>query len=507
MINIKGRWRMIRRLVVLSFIAFLFLSCSKDKLPKDALFKVGDKYVTTKEFQYRAEFTPHPNFPRYGRNMEKLFLNNLIMEKLFVAEFGKSSELGSSENFKTYIQGRKEQAMREQLFYKKAFNVVKLDSNDIKKTYARSQREYDLEFFTINNDSIAKKLKAKIQASPDSSRQIFNSIMDGDKRPIWSAKWKDPDHINIHEALYSGPLKADSVIGPIQLDYGQWIIMKVVNWRDVLIFGGEEQKLRYNEVVEKMTMNRATRNWDAYLRDVMKGKEIEFDRGMFIKMADLTYNLNRTDDQREKANIMRRFWQEEDSTLTAADLPLDKTFLQQPFFTLDGATWTVGDFRKALASHPLVYRKQNMNRGEFYLEFKRAVADLVRDTYLNKDAYKMGLDKDTQVERTTELWSDAMIASYERNRVLRELGKAFPDTTDPYRQTNLAKSFDGYLADLENKYHSKIRVNTELFDQIEFSKVQLFVMQQNSPYPIAMPSWPMFNTNNSVNYLPLKKHK
>jgi hypothetical protein len=498
---------MIRRSLILSFIALLFLSCAKDKLPKDALFKVGDKYVTAKEFQYRAEFTPHPNFPQYDRNLEKIFLNNLITEKEFVQEFGKSSELNHNENFQAYIQGRKEQAMREQLFYKKAYNVVKLNSDEIKKTFVRSQREYDLEFYSINNDSVAKKIKAKIQESPGLALQVFNSIMPEGKRPTWTAKWKDDDHIDIHEALFSGPLMPDSVIGPIQLDYDQWIFMKVVNWHDKPIISGEEQQLRQQEVVEKLTMNRATRNWDVYRHQVMKGKEIEFDHDMFLKLADLTYNMNRTDDKQQKADIVRRFWQMEDSTLTAADMPTDKSFLQLPFFTIDGITWTMGDFRKALMSHPLVYRRQALSRGQFYNEFRRAVADMVRDTYLNKEAYKTGLDKDMKVERTTELWSDALIASYERNKVLNELGKALPDTTDPYRQTKLNKAFDAYLADLDKKYQKKIRVNMELFDQIEFSKVQLFVMQQNSPYPVAMPSWPMFNNRNSIDYLPMKQRK
>jgi hypothetical protein len=495
---------MIRTLVFSSLVAIFLVACTRDKIPKDAVFAVGNRYVTQKEFQYRATFTPHPNFPQSNRNLENVFLNNLIMEKIISEEFGPKSELNRNEGFQAYIQGRKEQAMREQLFYKKALDVVSLDKDEIQKTMRLSQREYDLEFFSINKDSIANKIKSRIDAAPHSSLQIFNSLYEGKKRPTWTAKWKDPDHINIHEALYSGPLKADSVIGPLRLDYNQWIIMKVVNWRDVIVIGSEDQDLRRQEVVEKLTMNHATRNWDSYRREVMKGKDIEFDPEMFKKIADLIYDLNRAKEQPQKAETMRRLWQIEDSTLTSSDLPDDKSLLQRPFLTIDGNTWTVGEFRRALMSHPLVYRKTVDNRGQFYFEFRRAVAGLVRDTYLNKEAYQMGLDRDVQVQREAEMWSDAVIASFERNRLLKEVAKAFPDTTDPSRQMKLGKAFNEYLAGLEKKYHNKIRLNTNIFNKIAFSKTQLFVTQQNSPYPVVVPKWPMFNNDNRVDYLPLK---
>ncbi|MBN1997501.1 hypothetical protein JW935_08120 [candidate division KSB1 bacterium] len=496
-----------KRTLVFSSIAALFiLNCTRDKLPEDVMFKVGNRYVTEKEFQYRARFTIHPNLPHANRNLENIFLNNMIMEKIIAEKFGRKSELNRNEGFLAYLQGRKEQAMREVLFYKKAFDIVKLDNAEIQKTMKLSQREYDLEFFNIYSDSTAKNLKRQTEASPQSALKIFDGMVEEYGRPSWTAKWKDPDHINIHEALYSAPLKADSIIGPLKLDDDHWIFMKVVNWRDEVNFGGEEQELRRQEVIEKLTTNRATRIWNAYTRDVMKGKEIEFDRDMFIKIADIFWDMLRTQDQK-KNDMMRRLYQIEDSTLTASDLPVDEMFLQQQFFTIDGLEWTVGDFRRALMSHPLVYHKPAENKNLFYFEFRRAIAALVRDTYLNKEAYDMGLDKDKSVQRTTEIWSDALIATYERNRLLNELGKSLPDTTDPSRKIKLKKMLEEELADLKKEYDSKIRVDMDKFNQTEINKTQLFVTQQQLPYPVVVPGWPMFTNSNTIEYLPIEPRK
>lgn len=486
--------------IVSLFVILLAAACAKKEAPKDVLFRVGNKYVTVKEFKIRGEFTPHPGYPTNNKNLEKILLNNLILEKLFVLERGKNSELANKESFKNFLKGISEQKMREQLFYKKAFNTVKLDSAELNKRFALSQREYDLEFYSLYSDSLAKSAQQKLQDNPGKKVEIFNSLWKDDKRPTWHVKWKDPDNINIHEALFSGPLKQDSVIGPIPIDRHQWILMKVVNWQDNILLGGEDQLQRYNEVVEKVKMNKASRAWDAYKHQVMKGKEIQFDKDTFLKLAALTYKLQGANDKQEKSDVMRRFWQDEDSTLTVADLPTEEAFLKRPFFVIDGITWTVGDFRNAVASHPLVYRKKIASRGEFYDQFKVAVAALVRDSYLNKEAYKIGLDKDEQVVRTKETWHDALLASYERDKVVKELATAFPDTSDPWRQRNLEKAFDAYLQDLEKKHSAEIRVNMDEFDNLELSGIQVFVQKEHVPYPVATPSWPIFTTNNKMDY-------
>lgn len=490
-------------LLFLSLMLVIFSACTKKQLPQDVVFQVGNSFVTEKEFNYRALFTIHPNLPTLDRNLEKVFLNNLIMEKILVQEFGHQSKIDHSYEFKRYIQGRKEQAIREQLYNLKALNQVKLDSLEISKAMWLSKREYDLEFFNIYNDSTAQNIQQQIKKSPQSAGQIFDACLEGHERPTWTAKWRDPDHINIHKALFTEPLQLNSIIGPLKVDDERWIMIKVVNWKDAVNFGAEEQQLWQQLVIEKLSLNQALENWEKYTRQVMKAKEIDFDRDMFKKIADLFYDLHGARELTSN-DIMRRLYQDEDSTLTAFDLPNDEKLLLQPFFSIDGITWSVGDFRTALMSHPLVYRKTAVNRAQFYQEFRKAIAALVRDSFLNKEAYKMGLDKDITVQRATAMWYDALVASFERNRLLEELGKTLPDTTDPMRQVKLAKKYDDYLAELLQKYHNKIKVNTEIFNRIEFNRTQLFVTQPNLPYPVTVPKWPMFTNRNTIDYLPLE---
>ncbi len=487
-------------IIFLFLLASIFVMCSREQEKEDIVLKVGDRQVTAKEFRYRAEFTPHPNYPAIDRSLENTFLNNLIMEKVFALNAGEKSELRQNKNFQFYIKGVKEQEMRKQLFYEKAFNPVKLDTNEIKQQYHNSMRVYDVEFYTFHRDDLAERVQAELQARPDSALTVFNSIWKDENRPTKTVKYRDPDNINIHEALFDTLHDVNEVMGPIRLERDNWILMKVADWKDEPIIGGEEMALRWNQVKEKMTMNRATRNWQKYMYEVMKDKDIEFNKDTFLKLADLSFDLEMANNEAEEQDVLNKFSQQEDSTLTISDLPDEGAILQAPFFTIDGVTWTVGDFREAVGSHPLVYRRRTTNRNRFYEEFKVAVADLVRDYYLTEEAYEIGLDKDTEIQRVARMWEDALVGMYERDQALKRLAKTLPDTLDVGRQYVLSKKFESYMDSLRAEYGDQIKVNYAVYDSLEINDVPMFVMQQQVPYPVVVPNWPVYTNRKDVDF-------
>lgn len=476
--------------------AMLCLLCGKkpkESAQEEILAQIGDRTVSVKEFQYRSEFTPRPQFPAKDKQeTKKILLNNYMLEKMFAIEAGDNNRLIKSDVFQRYIRGIKEQAMRERLFYRKAFDAVKLDTSEIMKVYKLAGREYDVEFFTIHRDDLAEQIKSKIEANPDSADFIFNSLWDSDQRPKQTVKYKDPDHIDIHESLFTKPVEPGTIIGPLKLEQNNHIIMRVVDWRFIPAISGEDQQLRLNEVTEKMTLNRATRMWQQYQRDVMKGKQIEFEPATFEKLAEHFYKLRVAQNLEEKKELQQKFWDMERDDATLDDLDNKEAILDLPFFTEDGKTWTVRDFRDALLSHPLVYRKQEIARNEFRYQFQMAIADLVRDGYLDKDAYKEGLDKSPQVKRTTQMWKDALVAVNYRDEIIKTLGdkrRSLQDTT-----TSLNVYFDNYLLDLYHKYEKKIHIDEEKLNDISLTSVSMFAMQPGAPYPMVVPNFPIFTT-------------
>ena len=119
----------------LLFAIIVLIGCEKDNLsttPKDILAKVGDRFITSKDFLQRAEYTIRPEYCKGNYYIhKKIILNNLIAEKLLALEIESSNMNAINEGAAAFIKGRKEQSMRQLLYYKQGYQKSKVDKSEI----------------------------------------------------------------------------------------------------------------------------------------------------------------------------------------------------------------------------------------------------------------------------------------------------------------------------------------------------------------------------------------
>ena len=124
---------MIRALSCVIIVSFSAFSCTKPQpIPKNlVLAHVGDKTITIQDFIRRAEYSIRPAYCRQSNYVhKKIVLNSLIAEKLAALEMKKNEdELLASSHFKSFLKGRKEQAMR-QVFYHDEFYDLEIDPRE-----------------------------------------------------------------------------------------------------------------------------------------------------------------------------------------------------------------------------------------------------------------------------------------------------------------------------------------------------------------------------------------
>jgi len=491
--------KMCIRIILFSIVFSLVFSCAKKSTDDFILAKVGKKTISKKDFMERTELTVRPNFAAQSdEQYKKTLLNNLIIEKLFVKEAGKDYALLKSETFRSHIRGIKEQAMREQLFYREAFNKVKPDTNELKRRYALSSREYALQFYSIHDDELAKKIDGEFKARPGLINNLFNSLGGGEKIPVKQVKWKDPDPIPVHEALYTQPLAQGTIIGPIKIESDNWIVMRVVDWRTLPVIGLDAE-LRWKEVEEKTIQHQAQAVWSDYMSNVMKGKQIEFKKDAFDKLSDMFLEILREKNPDDKKEIAREFLTVEDKEFMLDNIEDKEGFLDQTIFTIDNQEWTVRDFRQELLTHPLVYRKYDLSKRGFRKQFRYAVGDLVRDVYLTKQAYKKSLDSHPKVFRTEQMWHDSFVAIDFRNKILKQASQDVKADSIG-RTLAMNKYFDDFIFNLQQKYENEIEIDLDGLAQLDITRVNLFAIQQNVPYPVVVPSFPILTSKDKIEY-------
>ncbi|MBN2093245.1 hypothetical protein JW964_26715 [candidate division KSB1 bacterium] len=488
---------------IISLIIIALCSCGKKaEITESILAKVGNKTISENEFLRRAEYTVRPPYCRGSNNVDKkIVLNSLLAEKMLALEAGAASEVTQNAHYQRYIQGRKEQAMRQWLYEQEGMKKVKLDTNEIKKVYRVAGRKYKLQYLTLNDSVIARKIHNKLGEFNNSFENVlkfYNS--NADSVPEKEIEWQSPEGDMIHQALFSDTLSKNQVIGPLAVNQNQYLIMKVKGWTDRIVLSDQDMQQRWLDVREKLTEIKALDIYAEFVSGVMKGKRMEFDPDTFFKMVNFLGELYFALPEKQKENFLNQAFKQnpesphQDSLYARMDELLDK-----PFFKFNGEVWTVRDFQAEYERHPLVFRNKKMKKKEFAEQLKLAIADMVRDRELAKIAYQRGFDQVWPVKRNINMWEDSFLAEYQKQKYLStKMSLNNPDSLNYLQIIN--QFLNPYIDSLQIKYSDQIEVDVEKFNKLELTRIDMFVTQQNVPFPVVVPSFPMVTTDHTLDY-------
>ncbi|RPI05395.1 MAG: hypothetical protein EHM64_06650 [Ignavibacteriae bacterium] len=450
----------------------------------EVLATVAGKVITVQDFKERSEFTVRPdNF-----KSKETTLHNLILEKILALEAEHSRKFTLTSGMQANVEGIKEQEMRAQLYYKEAFEKIKLNPGEVNAAYALATREYEVEFYRLPNKNFAERARDVMKNSPDGSARLFREIEETlGKQPLHHVKYEDGDDDAIHNALFTEPVDTGSVIGPVQLSDGGFLVMKINKWVVHPRISSEEQQLHWSKVSDVLRNRKAAVRWREYQREVMKGKRLEFQKQAFEALsawARANYFKQKKDDSLHIPFVIEGNIPERDRG--------------SQLFLLEKKAWTMEDFRNLIRTHPLVYRTTALDSSNFRTQFKLAVIDLIRDYYLTKAAYKKKLEKSGEVKKTVNLWKDSFFSSCIQKSIIDSgLAKGMFRSDD---QRGRSEYWNAQLDALQNKYAKSITVNHELLKSITLTKIDMIAMKPGFPYPLEVPQFPLLRISENLNY-------
>jgi len=490
-----------KKIIFPCLILFLLISCSNNR-PKESeeiiLAKVGEKTISLNEFIRRAEYTIRPPYCRGNTNVhKKIILNSLIAEKMLALEAGRNDSLLKNEHFQRYLQGRREQAMRQWLFHNEIYQKIKLDPDEVRRVYKVAGRKYKIQYVNIKNQAIADSIGKMLNVQHLSFDTVFHQIAGLDSIPEREVEYNSSEANVIHEALYSRKLKQGQVIGPVNVK-DSFLILKINGWTNKLALGEQKVNQRYHDVTGRLTKREAEKKYAKYVGKIMRGKQVVFSPQAFKELVKLIAPIYMNSENKSREMFLEEMFKKEshDSTSLYDKLKGGIDRLQnEPLLELDGQVWTVADFQKEIEIHPLVFRKKKMKQSEFARQFKLALVDMIRDKYIAKEAYKKGYDQVNVVKRSVEMWQDALLALQKKYDFLEKV--------KPKEEKSLAiieKYLDPYIDELQKKYSDQIEVDVQRFNDVKLTRIDMFALQQNVPFPVVVPSFPQLTTDYKLDY-------
>ena len=490
------------------FLALLaFQGCSRKtegEATPEVLARIGDRVITVDEFMRRAEYTIRPPYCRQNTAIDKkIVLNSLVAEKLLALESDEKDPLRQSEIFQSFVRGRKEQAMRQWFFMEQAYKKVKLDEQETASVFNLAGRKYQVKYFNVRDSALAAEIRQKLDASDTLSlAHVYESLGGKDQIPEREVKFDLEEDRLIEDALFRQPAQKGQIIGPIRFEKDQHFFMQVDGWTDTRVISDQDIAQRWKDVRERLTRRESEIIWGRYIGRIMKGKKVEFNPDIFYKMVDIMAAKYLFSEQQKKDAFNEKFWDKKpdmtDQEQIMSALNEEDKILDSPFYTLDGKTWTVRDFRTALLSHPLVFRNRKFSRSEFPEQLKLAIVDMIADQHITQEAYRKKMDRIPAVIQNAHMWEDAVLAGYIRQKKLKEMGVEDEFTKTPL--TVLSRHLNAYVDSLQTAYSDRIEINIGAFDHIELTRIDMFVTQDNVPYPIIVPSFPVLTSEHRLDY-------
>jgi hypothetical protein len=478
-------------------------ACSrKTKSDEAILVRIGDKTtISVNEFIRRAEYIPRPDYCRQNSYIQKkIVLNSLIAEKLLALEAGEDNPVAKDEEFQLFIKGRKEQAMRQWMHHQDATSKVVLDPAEIKRAFELAGREYKISYFSSSDTALVNRVKQQVVTQHEAFKDVYYHVTGDTLLPQKEVSWASPDDFKVHDALFAAPLKIGQVLPPIKTTEGDYLFIKINGWSDDMVVTEKQLQERLDNITEKLTQQHSAEIWNQQVAEIMRGRRMDIDPAVFKRISQLFYSIYFRTDEERREQLADKIWSVEDQEMRKVlqNLP-DEQFQKQPFFKVGDEVWTVADFQKSLISHPLVFRERRMPSNQFDEQFRLAIADLVRDEYVTREAYKRGYDRADVVERDAAIWRDAYLALYQRTKYLKSVGET--RNFNKYYHQILQEHLNPYVRELEKKYDKKVELDFDAFEKISLTSIDLFVKQPDQPFKYVTPNFPILTSDHLIDYI------
>ena len=472
----------IKLLIVLIINSLVFA------IDNNILVEINDRVITKNDFIIRSEYTIRPSYCKSNNQIhKKIILNSLIAEKLLAIEI---EDYISEDNFSdNFLNGIKEQYMRDYLLKDMVYSKIDINPMVIEKYLENSLKVYDLYFISIPSEPVANSINMLL-AQGIEFEDICMDYLNLKGIPEIKMDFfyeKDPA---IHESIFLNSLSKNQVIGPILAKDNKHLFIKVKDFVYSPLITSNEISNHTNMVNQKLYELTQVKEYDIYIKEIMKDYSVVFNSDVFVKLANEAYNY-----YIDRNNLIN------DQVLSSSLVfsKRDSINYYDEIFTLNGNSYNVSYLDNLISKHPLVFRNQNISRKEFGMQFKYALVDLIRDERLNEIAYKNNYDINDDVMKDYRIFSDATSSRLHLEALLKSNNFSLEEfNQNP--ESIIDNYLNQYIDSLQVSYSENIKINFNLLNEIELTDIDLYAYKKGVPYPMVVPVFPILTNKSVIDY-------
>jgi len=380
------------------FILLILAGCQKKSVipDKDIIAIVGNRKIDWQLLQRSFYLSPKWGKGITYRQAYYNQLNYLIDQKLF-AQAATQQGMNRMPELEGYLRFIKEKEMIKALYRKEVASKVRISEADYQKAYKQMKIYVKFAYFSSPYQENIKQYYKMIQSNNLDQIPLLNSRTDKKgTSPYFTFGDMAPE---LEEVVFK--LQLNEVSPPIRVG-NKWMVVKLLDgYRDK--FKSPYDYAESKSKIKKIIFDRSARQIsDRYLFRVLKDLNAEIKRETFFTLVDV---FNQIVKNKTSSNPFPIYLS--DAELRRSQVKLSD-IKNEVLVSFNGGQLTVKSFLETLLNMPSGMRPQ-VNMAP---QLKKAIAIVLRNKMLVREAKRKGLDKDWKVRYETQIQVDEILSRY-----------------------------------------------------------------------------------------------
>jgi parvulin-like peptidyl-prolyl isomerase len=390
--------------VVLALFVFSSFAVSQQATRDSAVIgRVGDEFISEREFIERYELTP--DLYRHRKTESDFnkaeFLYSMIAEKLLAQE-ALTRHYDRDTLYQNAINDLTQKLARDKLFKNEVRANVTVTPAEIISGMAQARKELLLRFIYFESKSDAEFIRKQVRTARDFDRlkidSTYHAVVD-----TATVIWGDAEQA-IQNAAYKLSLNQ---VSPVVAASQGFYILKLVRERPAGAYANLPPETLRDQVIKKVRERKEKAEALRYMGRTLKAKRAFSPPALFRKFSDTLLALldrHRHEPQNTLTNEM---------TSELADRC--RPFLNDSLVVTAARSWTVGEIisRLYIKSFPTTFTTLKQVGNGLYDEFQ----EWADQSLLEQEAMQKGLDRDPDVQDQLKPWRDRYLSEMMKEAV------------------------------------------------------------------------------------------
>ena len=372
----------IPRWLCLLFIV-LITGCGQPDPPQNIIARVGDREISTEEFQLSYQFNPFLKAYKNSAQARRVILNTLIAEKLLAQHATQESD-----HLSQYYDQFKREAVIEQFWQNLIAQNSSVDEAELHALYNKTKIRKIISYYAFTNAqqaNIASRLFDQGLPFPEYANQsgLTQTYFTQDTVMIGSLPEK------LESAIWSLKMKQISPVINIGLRY--FIVQLTDEERDAFTSENDFQN-KSRELHKIILTRRKSQMINGYLKENFTTPPYDLDKKIFKNLV-----------QKMESRLSFDHAEQLQEIPDPESLP-DSLQLTPVVRFSNGDTWDIKQLLRRLKISP--YPVHFNTPGAFRKSMIVATKNILDDEMLYHEGLKLGLDQSEYVQNHTAMWSD-----------------------------------------------------------------------------------------------------